>query len=93
MAFLYLPTVQTFLSQRVDENPKYSDSIRVFEFMVGRNRTIGDPIMKMLPASIRAFKAIVPGVETLAFSYYFEGRKRETTIKVIDVCLLKDLLE
>jgi hypothetical protein len=93
MAFLYLPRVQTFLAQRVDENPKYIDSIKVFEFMVGRNRTIGDPIMKLLPASIRVFKAIVPEIETLAFSYYFEGRKRETVIKVIDICLLKDLLK
>lgn len=92
MAFLYLPSVQIFLSQRVDENPKSVDSIKVFEFMVGRDRAIGDPIMKMIPASIRVFKAIVPRVETLAFSYYFEGRKRETTIKVINVCFLEDLI-
>ena len=92
MAITYLPKVQIFLAERVDENPKYADSIEVFEFMVGRNKTIGDPIVRLLPMSIRAFKAIVPGVETLAFSYYFEGRKRETTIHVIDVCFLKDLI-
>ena len=92
MSFVYLSGVQAFLSDRIDENPNYSDSIRVFEFTIGRDKTKGEPLKKFLPVSVRIFKAIVPRLETLVFSYYFERRKTFETIKVINVKFLKEIL-
>lgn len=91
MEFIYSLRVQAFLSDRVDENPEYAECIRVFEFMVGRNKKIGDPLKKFLPISVRLFRAIVPNLEPIAFSYYYEGQDGEI-IRVIDASFLRDVL-
>jgi len=88
MTFVYLSGVQTFLANKIDENPNYADCIRVFEFMVGRNKTIGEPLRRGLPISYRLFKAFAPVVEPLVFTYQIQG----DVIFVVKVVLLKDLL-
>ena len=92
MTFVYITKVQTFLAERIDENPDYSECIKLFEFIVGRDYTIGEPLEKLLPASIRIFKTILSGTEPLAFSYWWEKSKDVEVIRVIDVRFFKDLL-
>ena len=72
--FEYSESVKRFVEERMAEDPSYDCVYEVFEFIVSRNREVGQPLLRA-PEVIRRFPVLIPGsAPNLVFFYTLHGK-------------------
>ncbi len=73
LQFDYKPKVSEFLENRIDQDSRYAQITEIFEFLVSRDKKIGDPIDRP-PAVLRRFVVKIPKLKDIAVYYMIEGK-------------------
>ncbi len=87
--FIYSPSVSTFLSTLVDQDPNYLEATMHLEYFLQHDINIGDPIDRA-PLVFRRFVVKLPHLRELAFYYIYAVREGVHEVRIIRVEFAED---